>query len=189
MSRDADNSIFVAEVQKWLGVDPDGWAGQATLSAWLEKTGHAPVKPPAGKPLTQPSLDARSEGRLKGVDSKLANVVRKAKTLSTVPFTVVEGLRSAARQAELYAQGRTKPGKVVTWTMKSKHIEGRAVDLAPYENGKIDWNDLSKFDAIARAMKQAAQELGVPIRHGGNWDGDDKPREKGETDNPHFELL
>ena len=134
-------------------------------------------------------LGARSLARLEGVHPDLVRVVKRAAELSTQDFTVVEGLRTRARQAELWAQGRTKPGKIVTWTMKSKHIEGRAVDLAPWVNGAIDWNDLRKFDAIAKAMTAAARELGVAIRHGGNWDGDEKPREKGETDNPHFELV
>ena len=36
---------------------------------------------------------------------------------------------------------------------------------------------------------QASRELGVPIRWGADWDMDGLPREKGETDSPHFELA
>ncbi len=43
--------------------------------------------------------------------------------------TVVETVRSQARQDTLYAQGRTAPGPVVTWTRTSKHAQGRAADL------------------------------------------------------------
>ncbi len=43
--------------------------------------------------------------------------------------TVVETVRSQARQNALYAQGRTAPGPVVTWTRTSKHAQGRAADL------------------------------------------------------------
>lgn len=130
-------------------------------------------------------LGKRSEERLAGVDARLVAVVRRAIELSTVDFTVLEGVRTLGRQKELYAQGRTAPGKVVTWTMKSKHIDGLAVDLVPFP---VDWNDSEKFMAIARAMFAAASELGVNIRWGANWDGDDKPFEKGEYDSPHFEL-
>lgn len=130
-------------------------------------------------------LGKRSEERLVGVDARLVAVVRRAIELSTVDFTVLEGVRTLGRQKELYAQGRTAPGKVVTWTMKSKHIDGLAVDLVPFP---VDWNDSEKFMAIARAMFAAASELGVNIRWGANWDGDDKPFEKGEYDSPHFEL-
>lgn len=181
MNKAQANEAFVRAFQRLHGLKEDGWAGKDTLGA----LGSVPKTPEISH---APEVDARSEERLKGVDARLVNVVRRARQLSSVPFLVIEGLRTQARQAELYAQGRTKPGPVVTWTMKSKHIEGKAVDIAPYENGKIDWNDLSKFDALARAMRQAAAELGVVIRWGADWDSDGKPREKGETDSPHFEV-
>lgn len=131
----------------------------------------------------------RSLDRLNGVNTRLVSVVHRALELSTVDFTVVEGLRSKQRQQQLYAQGRTAAGRIVTWTLKSKHIDGLAVDLAPITDGKIDWNNLAKFDAIGAAMKKAAAELGVTIRWGADWDRDGKLREKGESDSPHFELA
>lgn len=130
-------------------------------------------------------LGKRSEERLVGVNPSLVAVVRRAIELSTVDFTVLEGKRTLARQQELFDQGRTKPGKIVTWTMKSKHLDGDAVDLVPFP---VDWNDTKKFDAIAKAMFAAASELGVKLRWGADWDGDGKPREKGEYDSPHFEI-
>lgn len=130
-----------------------------------------------------------SEDRLQGVKPQLASVVRRALEICAVDFMVVEGLRTIERQRELYAQGRTKPGNKVTWTLHSKHLEGNAVDLAPFVNGKVDWNNLKNFDAIAKAMAQASRELSVPIRWGADWDMDGIPREKGETDSPHFELA
>ncbi len=39
------------------------------------------------------------------------------------------------------------------------------------------------------AMFAAAKELGVKIRWGADWDQDGVPREKGESDSPHFELV
>ncbi len=62
---------------------------------------------------------------------------------------------------------------------------GHAVDICPYP---VDWSDVKKFDAIAKAMFAAARELGVKIRWGADWDGDGKPRERGESDSPHFEI-
>jgi len=138
------------------------------------------------------ALGTASRKKLEGVDPRLVRVVERAIELTSVDFKVVEGVRTAARQRELYAQGRTKPGKVVTWTLKSRHIPdpktglGRAVDLLP---APYDWKDLAPFTLVAHAMLRASQELGIPIRWGANWDGDDKIREKGETDNPHFELA
>lgn len=134
-------------------------------------------------------LSVISMSRLEGIDKKLAAVVHRAIEISSVDFMVIEGRRSEARQAELYAQGRTKPGKIVTWTLKSKHIDGLAVDLAPLVNGAVDWSDVDKFDQIATAMFAAGAELGIKLRWGANWDGDTKPHEKGEGDSPHFELA
>ena len=130
-------------------------------------------------------LGKTSLARLKGVDETLVNVVKRAIEISEVDFTVLEGVRTLERQRELYAQGRTAPGKIVTWTMKSRHIEGKAVDLVPYP---LDWNDLEKFNKIKDAMFQAAREQDVNLRWGADWDGDGKYREKGEYDSPHFEL-
>ena len=130
-------------------------------------------------------LGKTSLDRLKGVDETLVNVVKRAIEISEVDFTVMEGVRTLERQRELYAQGRTAPGKIVTWTMKSRHIEGKAVDLVPYP---LDWNDLEKFNKIKDAMFQAAREQDVNLRWGADWDGDGKYREKGEYDSPHFEI-
>ena len=130
-------------------------------------------------------LGKTSLARLQGVDETLVNVVKRAIEISEVDFSVLEGVRTLERQRELYAQGRTAPGKIVTWTMKSKHIEGKAVDLVPYP---LDWNDLEKFNKIKDAMFQSAKELDVNLRWGADWDGDGKYREKGEYDSPHFEI-
>lgn len=132
------------------------------------------------------ALSKTSLARLDGVDPRLVAIVKRAIQISTVDFMVVEGVRTLARQRELYAQGRTKPGKVVTWTLKSKHIEGRAVDLLP---APYDWKDPKGFDAVIRAMMEAAGELGVGVRSGADWNQNGRLREKGEADSPHFELI
>lgn len=137
-------------------------------------------------------LSARSRTRLQGVHPDLIRVVERAIQLSRQDFTVLEGVRTLERQKQLYAQGRTKPGPKVTWTLNSRHFVdpktgyGHAVDLAPFP---IDWSELTKFDAISRAMFDAAKELGIAIRWGADWDRDGKPRERGESDSPHFELA
>lgn len=134
-------------------------------------------------------LGKTSLSRLQGVNPMLAKVVQRAIQISKVDFMVVEGVRTFERQKELYAQGRTKPGKIVTWTMKSKHIDGQAVDLVPWVDGKPDWGNINNFDKIGLAMFRAASELGVKLRWGADWDGDGNLREKGETDSPHFEIA
>ena len=148
-------------------------------------------------------LSKRSLSRLAGVDDKLVAVVKRAIEISQVDFMVLEGVRSKEQCMINYGKGRTAaqvqakgvPAKYanpsaakVTWLnnpFASKHVTGKAVDLVPYP---VDWNDLSKFDKIAKAMLQAAKELKVNVRWGADWDGDGKPRERGESDSPHFEI-
>lgn len=136
-------------------------------------------------------LGPQSRAKLARVHPRLIRVVERAIQISAVDFKVIEGVRTPERQKELYAQGRTKPGKVVTWTLKSNHFLqpdgfGHAVDLLP---APYDWKDLQPFNQMATAMIAASRELGIPIRWGGDWDRDGRPREKGETDSPHFELA
>lgn len=77
------------------------------------------------------SLSARSRSRLTGVHLDLVRVVERAIELPPVDFAVTQGVRTQAEQNELFVQGRTKPGKIVTMTRNSRHIGGNAVDLAP----------------------------------------------------------
>jgi len=127
-----------------------------------------------------------------GLHPKLEAVVRRALELSSVDFMVLEGVRTLARQRWLYAAGRTRPGRKVTWTLRSKHLKnsrtgyGHAVDLLP---APYNWKELAPFDQVAAAMFAAADELGVELRWGANWDRDKMIRERGETDNPHFEIV
>lgn len=138
------------------------------------------------------SLGAKSRERLVGVHPKLVDVVEMAIELTHQDFMVLEGVRTPARQKELYAQGRNGDKRPkVTWTLNSNHFinpktgYGHAVDLVPFP---VDWSH-KKLDVIAKAMFAAADTLGVEIRWGADWDRDGKPREKGESDSPHFELL
>lgn len=152
-------------------------------------------------------LGKRSLGNLEGVHPNLIKVVKLAIKKTKQDFMVVEGVRTQRRQWELYARGRhvaelrakgcpmdiiAQPMKPkVTWVTHSNHMPkedgyGHAVDLVPYP---VDWNHTEKFDAISDAMFAASEELGIPIRWGADWDRDGKPRERGETDSPHFELA
>jgi peptidoglycan L-alanyl-D-glutamate endopeptidase CwlK len=134
------------------------------------------------------ALSARSRARLAGVHPDLVRVVLRAIEITTVDFAVLEGVRSEARQRELYAQGRTKPGRKVTWTLRSNHFiqpstgYGHAVDLVPFVDGAVEWDNDGKrglWPRLAEAMKSAADELGVSIQWGGDWRTPDRP---------HFEL-
>ena len=99
--------------------------------------------------------------------------------LAGVPI-VTECYRSPERQDELYKQGRSKPGPVVTYKRggESKHntLPSRALDVAfLLADGSVSWSGLllSKF---ARLMKAADAR----VRWGGDWSK--------FKDRPHFEV-
>ncbi len=118
------------------------------------------------------NFSKRSLKNLEGVRPELVKVVRRALEISQVDFTVIEGVRTINEQRDLVKSGASR-------TMRSRHLTGHAVDLAPYLNGRIRW-DWSLFYPIAIAMKKAAKELNVKIRWGGDW--------KRFKDGPHFQL-
>ena len=106
-------------------------------------------------------LSERSRGNLMRVDKKLIDVVKTAIQVTTVDFGVIQGIRTIEEQKILVEKGASR-------TMKSKHIEGLAVDLMAYINGRGSW-ELNLYDNIADAMKKAALENEVAIRWGAAW--------------------
>ena len=107
------------------------------------------------------SLSQRSESRLEGVNPALVDVVQKAITLTKIDFGVTCGLRTMEEQQALVDSGASQ-------TMKSKHLEGNAVDVVAYIGPRITW-ELNVYDDIADAFKAAAQDVGLGIRWGAAW--------------------
>lgn len=103
----------------------------------------------------------RSEDNLKGVNPDLVRVIRRALEISAVDFTVIEGLRSRQRQAQLAASGASQ-------TLNSRHLTGNAVDIIPVGT---TWA-IDEFRPILKAVKTAGDELGVKLRFGINWTND-----------------
>lgn len=115
----------------------------------------------------------RSLRNLRGVHPDLVRVMERALHTSPVDFIVIEGLRTRERQSELVASGASR-------TMNSRHLTGHAVDLLPIGpngRGEFAW---PLYERLAPAVKQAAEDLGVAIKWGGDWTS--------FRDGPHFEL-
>ena len=123
-----------------------------------------------------PRFGKRSKQRLKGVDAKLVNVLNELVKIMDV--TIIEGLRSQERQDELVAKGASK-------TKYSKHIQGKAVDVAPYP---IDWKDRDRFHYMGGMVRGIGQQLGVNIRWGGDWDSDGETKDNSFDDLVHVEI-
>ena len=60
---------------------------------------------------------------------RLGRVVERMRSEYGMELEVIEGFREQARQDDLWAQGRSRPGPVVTWTKQSRHTVGAAADL------------------------------------------------------------
>ena len=146
-------------------------------------------------------LSTRSREKLIGVKGELKEVVCLAITYTKIDFGVIEGVRTENRQRVLVESGASK-------TMKSKHLDGRAVDLMAYVDGRGCW-ELNVYDEVADAMKRAAIEVDVIVRWGAAWTVTDIREWKGTMeeamnsyvdtrrsqgrrpfiDAPHFELM
>lgn len=182
-----------------VGGENDG-AGTLTNAESLKKE-QAPSAP-ASQTVSGFMFGRTSEKELIGVKPELVNCVRRALQLSIQDFMVFDGIRSIEEQRQHVANGTSK-------TMKSKHLDGLAVDLVPWVDGKPVW-DWKRIYRIAAAMDQAATELGIAgnIRWGGAWDrtladfGGDSTKYRIECaayatrhpgkdflDGPHFEWV
>lgn len=132
-------------------------------------------------------LSNRSLSNLKQCHPQLCVVVARAIQISQVDFIVGAGIRSLDEQRENVRKGVSK-------TMDSKHLPQKdgmshAVDLWPWMNGEIPWDEFSAFRRVADAILQAARELDVDLRWGGDWDRDGDSSDHQFLDGPHFELV
>ena len=113
-------------------------------------------------------MDARSEKALALVCPEFANKVRAASDALNADGTfilVVSGLRSAAEQNALFAQGRPAPGHIVTNARagQSMHNYGLAADIVPYitgSSGQLNWRaNTPQFQHMVSALKAQGMDL------------------------------
>jgi len=108
-------------------------------------------------------LSSRSLERLEGVDERMVAVAKYAIGITKVDFGIphLGGLRTMDQQRELFEKGASQ-------TMKSKHLEGIAIDTVAYVGPRVSW-EINLYDDIADAMKEAAKDVGVKLRWGAAW--------------------
>jgi len=118
-----------------------------------------------------------SKSRLIGVDSRLVATFNRAIQITTIDFTIVDGLRSKEKQAAAVRSG-------ASFTMNSRHLTGHAVDVAPWVSGAISWK-WEHFHILAPFIFEAAKQVKSPVEWGGNW-----PAVKGRSrpDGAHWQI-
>ncbi len=129
-----------------------------------------------------PRLGKRSKKRLEGVDSRLIDLLERV--CKYFDITVIEGKRSQERQDLLVKQGKSK-------TKFGKHVQGKAVDIAPYP---IDWNARDDFHMLGGFVLGVANQMGLRVRWGGCWrydslyEGQRTTKTNNFDDLVHFEI-
>jgi peptidoglycan L-alanyl-D-glutamate endopeptidase CwlK len=187
----------VKKVQQDLGLVDDGVRGRITDAAVLKAvdTGRVIIRPAPEPviiktPSAEDDIPETGRAKLAGVNPVLQAIFLQASAECDVPFTCIEGLRTAERQRQLVAAGASK-------TQNSRHLTGHAGDLWPLDpaTGKPLPSDAAfpKGSAAAKAaaarlwadlriiaavVKRVAAARGVQIEWGGDWG----------WDAPHFQL-
>lgn len=114
-------------------------------------------------------------------------LINANKRLGNYKMIITQGLRTFAEQNALYAQGRTKPGNIVTNAKagQSMHNYGLAIDFALVspDGKRAVWDTKADFDRDGKAdwteVVEEAKKLG--FEWGGDW--------RSFKDNPHFEMT
>ncbi|UWQ59348.1 D-alanyl-D-alanine carboxypeptidase family protein [Leisingera caerulea] len=115
------------------------------------------------------------------IRDKVAAIQKKLQS-EKIPFEVFEAFRTPERQAQLFAKGRTKPGKKVTWVgpWGSIHQYGLAVDFVLKIDEKWSWDDKGARAKFWERMHELAKGNGMtPLFN-----------KKGQLiEKPHIELI
>lgn len=137
-----------------------------------------------------PQFSAISKQRLATCDARLRAVLEEV--ILHIDFVVLEGHRGEADQNKAFAEGKSK----LKWP-KGKHnaLPSRAVDIWPYvPDVKVNWKDVVSAGRLMGYIQRVADEKGIKLRFGLDWDGDFRtagPTDPDESflDAPHVEIL
>ncbi|MBY9078319.1 M15 family metallopeptidase [Paenibacillus sp. HN-1] len=138
--------------------------------------------------LTLEQVKAKSAARLSGlqpVNKDAATALIEFAYAHGVPIVITQGLRTIAEQDALYAQGRTKPGQIVTNAKGgySYHNFGVAIDFALLlPDGSVSWD--TKRDGDGDGVADWSEVVADAKRIGWEWGGD----WTSFKDLPHFQM-
>jgi peptidoglycan L-alanyl-D-glutamate endopeptidase CwlK len=110
-------------------------------------------------------INSRNINDLNGKVTAMASEFINRCKAEGIDVLITSTYRDAESQNELYAQGRTKPGKKVTNAKagQSYHNWRVAFDFVPIVNGKAQWNDAELFTKCGEIAE------GVGLEWAGRW--------------------
>ena len=126
---------------------------------------------------------SRSVRKLETCDDRLIAIAMRALGYGVLDFGIIHGHRGEDEQNSYYEQGVSQ----VRWP-DSKHNKQPSLAF-DFINTPVDWNRERDFVVIAGLILQAAKELGIPIRWGGDWNDDGKIYNERFKDLGHIELI
>jgi len=132
-----------------------------------------------------PTFSTLSQQRLATCDPRLQEILNEA--IKHVDFTVMCGHRGQEEQDEAVRLGRSTK----RWPNSTHNsTPSRAVDVAPWlPDVKIDWNDTAAFARLFGYIQRIADEKGIKIRWGGDWNGNFRTKDERFVDMPHIEIV
>jgi hypothetical protein len=133
-----------------------------------------------------PRYSLRSQDKLSTCHPDLQKVFNEV--IKRYDCTIVYGKRGKEAQNEAYANGFSK---VKYPNSKHNTTPSRAVDVLPYHTNEphLRWNDDKSAYHFAGYVLRVAEEMGIKIRFGIDWDGDLEFKDQGFIDRPHYELV
>jgi peptidoglycan L-alanyl-D-glutamate endopeptidase CwlK len=152
------------KIQAFVGVTADGIPGNTTAEAVAGKLGIDKAAP--GPTLSGPAtIDVRSAANIATLRPDAQQKAREwlLKCLEAgINVKIITGLRTYQEQAELYAQGRTAPGRKVTNAPAgySWHNIGEARDFVVFDaDGQPQW-DSPLMETCGRIAESLGHEWG-----------------------------
>lgn len=128
-----------------------------------------------------PKFSAYSKSKLMTANPLLRQLFEEV--VKEFDCRVLCGARGEEEQDRAFHSGESK-----LRFPNSKHnkFPSNAVDVAPYP---VNWKDEKRFYFFAGYVKAKAEEMGIKIRWGGDWDSDTQVMDQTFFDLPHFEVV
>lgn len=128
----------------------------------------------------------RSRQNRSRVHPDLVKICDEVLALNIFDFGIVSGYRGQDEQNKLFFEGRSQ----VEWP-DSKHNKdpSEAFDFVLYINGNANWDNTNSWYMAIGIFRAVAVVHNIPIRVGGDWDGDFSTKDQTFFDLGHIQLV